>query len=213
MLAFISLNDAKIEKQAKEGNKKAKQIKKLTENTSSFLSTIQIGVTLAGFLTSATAAQSFAEMLDGHGGIYSITLDSTAGLVKTYKITYADNTYSYFTVNDGEQGLQGLQTYVHIRYSATYPVQTILTPPNNYIGIYTGTSSTAPTNSAQYTWFLWKGQQGDTGVSITSIVKTSTSGNVVNSTLFFPIVNTPSCNTPVGINSPTISGNVISGLS
>ena len=62
-IAIISLNDAKIDKMAEDGDKKAKQIQKLTENSSNFLSTIQIGVTLAGFLTSATAAQSFAVML------------------------------------------------------------------------------------------------------------------------------------------------------
>ena len=32
-IAFISLNDAKIEKQAKEGNKKAKKIKKMLKET------------------------------------------------------------------------------------------------------------------------------------------------------------------------------------
>ena len=41
-IAFISLNDAKIEKQAKEGNKKAKQSKKLLKEPSRFLATIQI---------------------------------------------------------------------------------------------------------------------------------------------------------------------------
>ena len=156
--------------------------------------------------------ESFAEMLDGHGGIYSITLDSTAGLVKTYKITYADETSSYFTVNDGEQGLQGLQTYVHIRYSATYPVQTILTTPNNYIGIYTGTSSTAPTNSAQYTWFLWKGQQGDTGVSITSIVKTSTSGNVDTYMITFSNSTTQTYTVTNGSNISSITKTGTTGL-
>ena len=62
-IAIISLNDTKIQRLAEEGNKKAKQIVKLTENSSRFLSTIQIGVTLAGFLTSASASQNFAEML------------------------------------------------------------------------------------------------------------------------------------------------------
>lgn len=62
-IAIISLNDAKIDKMAEEGHKRARQVKKLTANSSNFLSTIQIGVTLAGFLTSATAAQSFATML------------------------------------------------------------------------------------------------------------------------------------------------------
>ncbi len=62
-IAIISLNDTKIQRLAEEGNKKAKQIVKLTENSSRFLSTIQIGVTLAGFLTSASASQNFADVL------------------------------------------------------------------------------------------------------------------------------------------------------
>lgn len=62
-IAFISLNDAKIEKQAKEGNKKAKQIYKMLKNPSKFLATIQIGITLAGFLSSAFASDAFADKL------------------------------------------------------------------------------------------------------------------------------------------------------
>lgn len=62
-MAFISLNDNKIEKQAKEGNKKAKQIAKMLETPSKFLSTIQIGITLAGFLSSAFASDTFADMM------------------------------------------------------------------------------------------------------------------------------------------------------
>lgn len=62
-IAFISLNDTKIAKQAKEGNKKAKQILKMLENPSRFLATIQIGITLAGFLSSAFASDAFASKL------------------------------------------------------------------------------------------------------------------------------------------------------
>lgn len=62
-IAFISLNDAKIEKKANEGNKKAKQIQKMLKNPSKFLATIQIGITLAGFLSSAFASDAFAGML------------------------------------------------------------------------------------------------------------------------------------------------------
>ena len=57
-IAVISLNDAKMEKMAEDGNKKAKLVLKLTKNPTRFLSTIQIGITLAGFLTSASAATS-----------------------------------------------------------------------------------------------------------------------------------------------------------
>lgn len=62
-IALISLNDTKIERMAETGHKKAKLVLKLTSNSNRFLSTIQIGVTLAGFLSSASAATAFAEML------------------------------------------------------------------------------------------------------------------------------------------------------
>lgn len=62
-MAIVTLNDNKIEKMAENGHKKAKQIIRLTANSSNFLSTIQIGVTLAGFLTSASASQVFASRL------------------------------------------------------------------------------------------------------------------------------------------------------
>lgn len=62
-IAFISLNDAKIERSAKEGNKKAKQIEKMLKSPSKFLATIQIGITLAGFLSSAFASDTFADIL------------------------------------------------------------------------------------------------------------------------------------------------------
>ena len=62
-IAFISLNDAKVAKQAKSGNKKAKQILKMLENPSKFLATIQIGITIAGFLSSAFASDAFANRL------------------------------------------------------------------------------------------------------------------------------------------------------
>ena len=61
--AATALNDAKIEKDAKEGKKKAKQILKMLKSPSKFLATIQIGITLAGFLSSAFASDAFAEKL------------------------------------------------------------------------------------------------------------------------------------------------------
>ena len=62
-IAFISINDAKISKHAKEGNKKAKQIESMLKNPSKFLATIQIGITFAGFLSSAFASDAFADEL------------------------------------------------------------------------------------------------------------------------------------------------------
>lgn len=62
-IAFISLNETKVSKKAGEGDKKAKQIKKMLANPSKFLATIQIGITLAGFLSSAFASDAFASKL------------------------------------------------------------------------------------------------------------------------------------------------------
>lgn len=62
-MAVISLNDAKMRKMAEEGHKKAKRIVKFIDNPGNFLATIQVGVTLAGFLSSAFAANNFASKL------------------------------------------------------------------------------------------------------------------------------------------------------
>lgn len=62
-IAVISMNDAKIQKLSDEGDKRAIRLAKLTEQPSRFLSTIQVGITLAGFLGSAFAADNFSDKL------------------------------------------------------------------------------------------------------------------------------------------------------
>ena len=62
-MAVISLNDAKMHKLAEEGDRKALRVIKFLDNPGNFLATIQVGVTLAGFLSSAFAANSFASRL------------------------------------------------------------------------------------------------------------------------------------------------------
>lgn len=101
-MAIVTLNDNKIDKMASEGNKKAKQIKKLTENTSSFLSTIQIGVTLAGFLTSATAAQSFAEMLSNAIAKTPVVDVIPVGIISGFSTVVITLIMSYFSLVLGE---------------------------------------------------------------------------------------------------------------
>ena len=101
-MAIVTLNDNKIDKMANEGNKKAKQIQKLTENTSSFLSTIQIGVTLAGFLTSATAAQSFAEMLASAIAKTSVVNVIPVGIISGFSTVVITLIMSYFSLVFGE---------------------------------------------------------------------------------------------------------------
>jgi putative hemolysin len=62
-IAVISLSEAKLKKQAEEGDAKAAKLLALTQAPDSFLSAIQIAITLAGFLSSAFAADSFADPL------------------------------------------------------------------------------------------------------------------------------------------------------
>ena len=62
-IAFVSLNENKLKHQFDDGDKKAGKILKMVQEPTSFLSTIQIGITLAGFLGSAFAADSFSDGL------------------------------------------------------------------------------------------------------------------------------------------------------
>ncbi len=99
-IAFISLNDAKIERDAKEGNKKAKQILKMLKSPSKFLATIQIGITLAGFLSSAFASDAFADKLAPilNNAIPAISIDVWRGIA----IVIITIILSFFTLVFGE---------------------------------------------------------------------------------------------------------------
>lgn len=109
-----------------------------------------------------------AAALDGHGGIVSIAKTSSSGTnpkVDTYTITFADESTTTFTVTNGLKGNKGDQTYVWIRYASRQPVadSDLTTTPDKWIGIYVGTSATAPTTRGSYTWYEYKGEKGDTG--------------------------------------------------
>lgn len=83
-MAFISLNDNKIKQMAIDGDKKATLLVSLLSEPSKFLATIQIGITLAGFLASAFAADSFAQPL--------------IDLIKTFKFNISDSLLKVGTV-------------------------------------------------------------------------------------------------------------------
>ncbi len=99
-IAFISLNDTKIDIMVKEGNKKAKTIAKMLKTPSRFLATIQIGITLAGFLSSAFASDSFADDLAPilANAIPSISFETWKGI----SIIIITIILSYFTLIFGE---------------------------------------------------------------------------------------------------------------
>nr|WP_122011842.1 hemolysin family protein [Maliibacterium massiliense] len=101
-IAVISLNPTRLRKMADEGDKSAPRLLKLLEAPAGFLSTIQIGITLAGFLGSAFAADNFSEYLVrwvyddlGFTALSPATLDTLSVIVITLIL-------SYFTLVLGE---------------------------------------------------------------------------------------------------------------
>ncbi len=99
-IAVISLNDALLARKAESGSKKARRLSKLVQQPTRFLSTIQIGITLAGFLGSAFAADGFSKylvdwLLDLGVAIPEKTLNSIAVVIITLIL-------SYFTLVFGE---------------------------------------------------------------------------------------------------------------
>lgn len=101
-MAVVSLNTAKLHKLEEEGNKHASRLLKLVADPSNFLSTIQIGITLAGYLGSALAAENFSgyivEWLYSDLG-FTVISESALSVIAIVLITLI---LSYFTLVFGE---------------------------------------------------------------------------------------------------------------
>lgn len=99
-IALISLNDNKIKMMADAGDKKAIMVHKLLSEPSRFLATIQIGITLAGFLASAFAAESFAGRLAEV--LFHLGVPISRDLLETISVVVITLLLSYFTLVFGE---------------------------------------------------------------------------------------------------------------
>lgn len=101
-IAVLSLNENKVRKQSEEGDKRAAKLLKIIEQPTTFLSTIQVGITLAGFLGSAFAADNFASLLTdwlvNDIGLTSIS----ASALNTISVIVITLILSYFTLVLGE---------------------------------------------------------------------------------------------------------------
>jgi len=99
-IAVISLNENKLRHQLEDGDKKAAKMLKMVEEPTGFLSTIQIGITLAGFLGSAFAADSFSDILvEWISNTFNIAATNTLDTIAVIVITLI---LSYFTLVLGE---------------------------------------------------------------------------------------------------------------
>ncbi|MBQ9086220.1 MAG: HlyC/CorC family transporter [Clostridia bacterium] len=101
-IALISLNEKKVRAMAEDGDKKAKKMLKIIENPTKFLSTIQVGITLAGFLGSAFAADNFAERLTSWCVRTFDLSPSMVGTIHTVSVVAVTLILSYFTLILGE---------------------------------------------------------------------------------------------------------------
>ena len=133
-------------------------------------------------LTGQTLENWLVSFADGHGGIQSIEKTSTSGtnpVVDTYTITLADTTTATFTVTNGLKGDKGDQTYLWIRYASKRPTANsdMGDTPDKWIGIYSGTSATAPVSYTSYSWYEIKGATGDPAVLNASEVKYQAGAN------------------------------------
>lgn len=92
-IAVLSVNETKLEKMAAEGNQKAARLARLTEQPAKFLATIQVAITLAGFLGSAFAADNFSDrltklLISAGVKIPESTLDSIAVIIITLILSF-----------------------------------------------------------------------------------------------------------------------------
>ena len=99
-IAIVTVNDKKVKKLASQGNKAAAQVFSLLQNSNDFLATIQVGITLSGFLTSASASQSFSDPLTNFLLGLSLPIPkSMLTTISTFSITFI---LSYFSLVFGE---------------------------------------------------------------------------------------------------------------
>ena len=99
-IAVLSINETKLERMADQGDKRAKRLWKLTREPAKFLATIQVAITLSGFLGSAFAADSFSEPLVAW--ILSLGVKIPENTLDTIAVVVITLILSYFTLVFGE---------------------------------------------------------------------------------------------------------------
>ena len=99
-LAVLSINETKLERMADQGDKRAKRLFKLTREPAKFLATIQVAITLSGFLGSAFAADGFSEPLVDW--VVSLGVDVPRATLDAVAVVLITLILSYFTLVFGE---------------------------------------------------------------------------------------------------------------
>lgn len=99
-IAVLSINEVKLERMAEQGDKRAKRLFRLTREPAKFLSTIQVAITLSGFLGSAFAAENFSDPLVDW--VVSLGVTIPRATLDTLALILITIILSYFTLVFGE---------------------------------------------------------------------------------------------------------------
>ena len=99
-IAVLSINETKLERMSEQGNTKAKRLFRLTREPAKFLATIQVAITLSGFLGSAFAADNFSEPLVDW--VLSLGVSIPRATLDTIAVVLITLILSYFTLIFGE---------------------------------------------------------------------------------------------------------------
>lgn len=99
-IAVISVSETKLEKEIENGNKRARRLLKMKRNSSGFLATIQVAITLSGFLGAAFASDSFAEVLSGL--LQKLGIGLSDSVLDTISVVLVTLVLSYFSIVFGE---------------------------------------------------------------------------------------------------------------
>ncbi len=126
-MAVVSVNKNRVEVLAEEGNKRAQLLLTLFDDSTKFLSTIQVAITLAGFFSSASAATGISQVLGAKMAEFGIPYSSTAAVIIVTIIL------SYVTLVFGELvpkriALQKAEALSMVAVTPVYVISKILSP-------------------------------------------------------------------------------------
>lgn len=99
-IAVLSVNGSRLAQLAESGNRNAVRLLRLTEQPARFLATIQVAITLSGFLGSAFAADNFSEILVV--SLQRFDLPVSYAVLDTISVILITLILSYFTLVLGE---------------------------------------------------------------------------------------------------------------
>lgn len=154
----VNAKGIKITSNAGQVFKKAKGATSFTPST----------ITLTATLTGGLSGYQWYKDGTAMSGKTSATLEvasSAPGVYKCISGTYSDS-MTLVQITDGSDGAKGTSYYTYIRYGTDANGSNMTSKPTastKYIGVYSGTASTAPTTANSYTWSKYAGEDGAKG--------------------------------------------------